>query len=125
MRRGKNLKIISRVGIGLDSVDLLATKKHGIAVSFTPDAPAPAVAELTIGFMLSLLRSIQLSNTEMPHGNWERYFGRRLSDVTIGIIGLGRIGERVLKHLQCFTPKRVLLNDISQVVNIESEFSIE
>ena len=49
MQRGKNLKMISRVGIGLDSVDLLAAERRGIKVSYTPDAPAPAVAELTLG----------------------------------------------------------------------------
>ena len=84
MRSANNLKMISR--IGLDSVDLLAAEKHGITVSYTPDAPTPAVAELTIGFMLTLLRSAQLFNTEMHNGNWKRFFGRRLSDVIIGII---------------------------------------
>ena len=56
MQCAKNLKLISRVGIGLDSVDLLAAERKGIKVSYTPDAPAPAVAELTVGLMLSLLR---------------------------------------------------------------------
>ena len=51
-----NLKMISRVGIGLDSVDLVSAKKNGIRVSYTPDAPAPAVAELTMGLIFSLLR---------------------------------------------------------------------
>ena len=58
MSAASNLKLISRVGIGLDSIDLLAAKRRGIKVSYTPDAPAPAVAELTIGLMLSLLRSV-------------------------------------------------------------------
>ena len=60
MDAATNLKMISRVGIGLDSVDLLEAEKRDIVVSYTSDAPAPAVAELTIGLMLSLLRSIQL-----------------------------------------------------------------
>ena len=53
MDRATNLKMISRVGIGLDSVDLIAAKERGIIVSYTPDAPSPAVAELTIGLILS------------------------------------------------------------------------
>ncbi len=55
MNKASKLKLISRVGIGLDSVDLLAAEKRGIKVSYTPDAPAPAVAELTIGLMITLL----------------------------------------------------------------------
>ena len=69
------LKLISRVGIGLDSVDLLSAERRGIAVSYTPDAPSAAVAELTIGLMLALLRSTHLSNMEMHHGKWHRHFG--------------------------------------------------
>ena len=68
LRRAKNLKLISRVGIGLDSVDLYEAKKRGIFVSYTPDAPAPAVAELTMGLMLSLLRNIHISNNkDLPY----------------------------------------------------------
>ena len=77
LHKAKKLKLISRVGIGLDSVDLSEAKKRGIMVSYTPDAPAPAVAELTMGLMLSLLRNIHLSNIEMHRGQWYRYFGRR------------------------------------------------
>ena len=69
MQRGKNLKMISRVGIGLDSVDLLAAERRGIKVSYTPDAPSPAVAELTLGLMLSLLRSTHLSNLRMHNSS--------------------------------------------------------
>ena len=63
MERATNLKLIVRVGIGLDSVDLLAARQRGIHVSYTPDAPSPAVAELTIGLMITLLRSVHLSNS--------------------------------------------------------------
>jgi D-3-phosphoglycerate dehydrogenase / 2-oxoglutarate reductase len=120
-----NLKMISRVGIGLDSVDLLEAKKRGIIVSYTPDAPAPAVAELTIGLMLTLLRSVQLSNMEMHIGKWHRFFGRRLSEVVIGVIGIGRIGARVLQHLQGFDSPKILVNDINPDSNLNKKFNIE
>lgn len=113
MNRAPCLKLISRVGIGLDSVDLLAAERRGIKVSYTPDAPAPAVAELTIGLMLSLLRSVHVANAQMHRGEWHRYFGRRMSEVTIGIIGAGRIGGRVLRHLAAFGSPRVLVNDLA------------
>tara|TARA_X000000950_G_C13825918_1_gene624038 strand:- start:119 stop:1123 length:1005 start_codon:yes stop_codon:yes gene_type:complete len=112
LSEAKNLKLISRVGIGLDSVDLNEAKKRGIHVTYTPDAPAPAVAELTFGLMLSLLRSIQEVNIIMKEGNWKRIFGRRLSEVTIGVIGAGRIGGRVLRRLAPFGTPRILVNDI-------------
>jgi len=70
MGSASNLKMISRVGIGLDSVDLLEAEKRSVIVSYTPDAPAPAVAELTIGLMLTLLRSVHLSNMGMHNGKW-------------------------------------------------------
>ena len=68
MNSAPHLKLISRVGIGLDNVDLLAARERGIAVSYTPEAPAPAVAELTIGLMLSLLRHTNLANLKMHQG---------------------------------------------------------
>jgi D-3-phosphoglycerate dehydrogenase len=120
-----NLKMISRVGIGLDSVDLLEAEKQGIVVSYTPDAPAPAVAELTIGLMLTLLRSVQLSNMEMHSGKWHRFFGRRLSEVTIGIIGVGRIGGGVLQHLQGFGTPKILLNDTIPNQQLSKKFNKE
>ena len=129
MDAAPNLKMISRVGIGLDSVDLLEAEKRGIVVSYTPDAPAPAVAELTIGLMLTLLRSVQLSNMEMHNGKWHRFFGRRLSEITIGIIGVGRIGTGVIEHLKGFGSVNILLNDTGSYnqdwYNIEKESNIE
>ena len=125
MEKASNLRIISRVGIGLDSVDLLAAEKRNIKVSYTPDAPAPAVAELTIGMMLTLLRSVHVSNSQMHSGEWHRFFGRRLSKVVIGIIGIGRIGQRVLEHLQGFGNPRILVNDISIKDDISDRFNVE
>jgi D-3-phosphoglycerate dehydrogenase len=111
MAQAKRLKLISRVGVGLDSVDLRAAECRGIQVSYTPDAPAPAVAELTIGLMLSLLRSVHVANAQLHRGEWHRHFGRRMSEVTIGIIGAGRIGGRVLRRLSAFGIPRILVND--------------
>ena len=125
MKCASNLKLISRVGIGLDSVDLLAAQKRGIKVSYTPDAPAPAVAELTLGIMLSLLRSLHVSNAQMHQGQWYRHFGRRLKEVTVGIIGVGRIGTRVLRLMKGFGTSKILVNDIMPDRELDTEFKLE
>ncbi len=112
MHNGSRLRLISRVGIGLDSVDLLAARRRGVAVSYTPDAPAPAVAELSICLVLSLLRGVHIANAELHRGVWHRYFGRRVSEVTFGIVGAGRIGGRVLRFLAGLGATQILVNDI-------------
>lgn len=125
MARASNLKLISRVGIGLDGVDLMATKRRGIRVSYTPDAPAPAVAELTLAMMLTLLRLAHISNTQLHQGKWQRIFGRRLAEITVGIIGVGRIGKRVLRHISGFGNSKVLVNDIITNDELSREFKLE
>ena len=125
MDRARNLKMISRVGIGLDSVDLSGAEQRGIKVSFTPDAPAPAVAELTVGLMLSLLRSTHVANAELHRGEWVRHFGRRIPEITIGIIGVGRIGQRVLRRISGFGSPRVLANDIHPNTSLVPELKLE
>lgn len=105
------LKLISRVGIGLDSVDLLAAEKLNIGVSYTPDAPAPAVTDLTMGLMYSLLRKIHEANLNMHDGNWRRFFGKRLVDCTVGIIGAGRVGSGVIKNLKALGCEKILYYD--------------
>ena len=125
MRQAHRLKLIARVGVGLDGVDLVAAERYGIKVAYTPEAPAPAVAELTIGLMLSLLRSIHVSNAQMHQGKWHRIFGRRLSEVTVGIIGVGRIGGRVLRRITGFGTPRVLVNDLHPDYKLVPEHKLE
>jgi len=125
MESASKLKMISRVGIGLDSVDLLAAERRGIKVSYTPDAPAPAVAELTTGLLITLLRSVQLSNIQMHNGQWHRYFGRRISEVTVGLIGIGRIGSKVLKSLSLLGASRILVNDIVPNSKLDQNYIFE
>jgi D-3-phosphoglycerate dehydrogenase len=125
LSRASKLKLISRVGIGLDNVDLLEAQKRGILVSYTPDAPAPAVAELTIGLMLSLLRNIHLANMQMHEGEWNRYFGRRIPEITLGVIGAGRIGGRVMRRLVGFGTPRILVNDLNPNKKVAENLKLE
>jgi D-3-phosphoglycerate dehydrogenase / 2-oxoglutarate reductase len=125
MDQARNLKLISRVGIGLDSVDLIEARKRGIKVSYTPDAPSPAVAEMTLGLMLTLLRAVHISNAQIHQGQWYRHFGRRLEEVTIGIIGIGRIGTLVLRKMKSFGTLDILVNDIIPNSELDNEIKVK
>ncbi len=113
MEQAPHLKIIARVGIGLDNVDLTEARRRGIEVTYTPDAPAPAVAELTLGVILSLLRGIHQADRSLRAGTWSRVMGRRLAGLTVGVIGVGRVGRRLIRLLHTFSGVNVLANDIA------------
>ena len=108
------LRAICRVGIGLDGVDLMAARGRSIALSYTPDGPSPAVAELTVGLILDGLRGVGRADRGLREGKWQRVTGRRIAKSTIGLIGLGRIGTRVARQLLGgFPGVRVLGHDIA------------
>lgn len=125
MEKAPNLKLISRAGIGLDNVDLEAADELGIKVSYTPYAPAPVVAELTIAQMINLARKLPLADRKLREGNWKRYSGSRLSKSVIGLIGTGRVGSRVLKHLQAFNPEKIYVNDIDPNFDLYRKYNAE
>lgn len=89
------LRCISRVGVGMDNVDVDYANSKQIKVVNTPNGPTRAVAELTIGMVFSLLRRIPQSDCNMKKQIWKKETGNLLYEKTIGIIGLGRIGRMV------------------------------
>ncbi|MDD5005718.1 MAG: phosphoglycerate dehydrogenase [Candidatus Omnitrophica bacterium] len=95
LRNMPELKVISRCGTGLDNVDMASAKKLGIKVFNTPDAPTIAVAELTVGLILALLRKISLSDREIRASIWKKKMGELLFSKKVGIVGFGRIGKKV------------------------------
>jgi phosphoglycerate dehydrogenase-like enzyme len=99
---GDRLKIIARYGVGCDRVDLNSAKEHRITVTNTPGANAVAVAELTIGLMLSLARDIPNSSRATKAGSWPRLSGIALQGKTIGLLGLGSVGKAVARRLRAF-----------------------
>ncbi len=111
LANAKRLKAVCRVGIGLDSVDLDYCRKRGITVTYTPDAPSQGVAELTLANLINLLRHIHASDRSVREDAWNRFMGRLVREVTIGIIGVGRIGGIVIDLLQPFQPT-ILASDI-------------
>jgi len=120
-----NLRLIARVGIGLDNVDLLAARERGIQVTYTPEAPAPAVAELTVGLMVSLLRHTHTANALLHDGQWHRFMGRRIGESTIGVIGVGRIGSRVIQLLSSFGVRRFIAHDVAPQIGSLQGIDVE
>ncbi|MCK5023863.1 MAG: hydroxyacid dehydrogenase, partial [Candidatus Aenigmarchaeota archaeon] len=96
LNHAKALKVISRYGVGLDNIDLDAPQKRDIEVYNTPNAPAKAVAELTLSLILNLMRCISESSQPMKDGMWQPQMGHSLYGKKLGIIGLGRIGKELV-----------------------------
>ncbi len=111
LEANSDVGLISRVGVGLDGVPLALCRDRGVRVSWTPEAVSPAVAELTIGLMISATRFVPVLDRGIREGRWRRPSGRRLGDSVIGIMGLGRIGGRVAELLAPFRPLEVLAFD--------------
>jgi D-3-phosphoglycerate dehydrogenase / 2-oxoglutarate reductase len=98
------LRIIGRAGVGVDNIDTDAATRRGIVVMNTPGANAVAVAELTLGLMISMARSVPRANATMHAGKWEKKSlqGQELRGKTLGIVGLGRIGLEVARRANAF-----------------------
>jgi D-3-phosphoglycerate dehydrogenase len=86
----------------MDNVDLRAAARLGITVRNTPDAPTAAVAELTLGLALDLMRQISRQDREVRSGQWKKRMGNLLSGKKAGIIGFGRIGRKVAGYFSAF-----------------------
>jgi len=99
LKKLPHLRVISRCGVGMDNVDLKACDDLGIRVYNTPSAPTIAVAELTVGLMLDLLRMISRSDRGIREEKWHKFMGSLLTGKKIGIIGFGRIGKDVARLL--------------------------
>ena len=97
IEKAKKLKVISRYGAGVDSVDLAAAKAKGIPVTNTPGANSQAVAELAFGHMLTLARKSEYQSKMLQDGTWVNVIGKQLQGKSVGIIGYGNIGRRFAK----------------------------
>ena len=98
------LKVIARAGTGVDNVDVPAATDRGIVVMNAPGANSISVAELSLAFMLALARMIPMADASMKRGVWEKkkLTGEELRGKTLGIVGLGRIGQEVGARAKSF-----------------------
>lgn len=117
---GANLQVICMHGTGTDHIDVAYAGQRGIYVGNVPGGNTNAVAELAVGLMIDAARQASYSACEVREGNWTRRVGRELSGKTIGLIGFGFIGRRVVKLLSGFD-MNVLAFDLQQ----DSEIALE
>lgn len=120
MDRLPNLEIIASFGVGYDNIDIAGARARNIRVTNTPDVLNDAVAELTIGLMISLARRIPQSDQYVRLGKWPGgNFGlfSELTGKTVGILGLGRIGKEIATRLQAMK-MRVVYHGRSQQQNV-------
>ena len=102
--KAPNLKVVARAGIGVDTIDVAAATKRGIAVMNAPGANTVSAAEHAIALLLSLLRHIPEAAETMKQGGWDRkrFEGSELRGKTLGVVGLGRIGGYVAQVAHAF-----------------------
>jgi D-3-phosphoglycerate dehydrogenase len=117
LSKAPKLKIVSRIGVGYDSIDVEACTRHGVYATITPGVVSNAVAELTIGLMLSLSRKIpfcdKFARTEWPKTGFSpQTTGTDLAGKTLGIVGLGRIGYEVAARAKAFKMNLVYYDKI-------------
>jgi phosphoglycerate dehydrogenase-like enzyme len=105
------LKVLSRFGVGLDGMDFKAMLDHGVSLGWMPGVNCLSVAELTLSFMLSLVRNSFFAAYDLKQGHWKKSKGYQLSGKTVGIIGANHVGQEVIRLLKPFNC-RILINDI-------------
>lgn len=115
------LKVISKWGTGIDSIDVEAAGQLGIQVYRTPNAFTLPVADSVLGYMLSFSRRLPWMDRTMKAGTWEKIPGRSLSECTLGVIGVGNCGRAVIHRARAFG-MQILGNDI---IEIAPDFILE
>ncbi len=115
------LKVISKWGTGIDSIDKPYAEQLGITVRNTTNAFTLPVSDTVIGLMLCFARGIPWMNRDVKKGLWSKYLGRSLSECTLGVVGVGNIGKAVIRRARGFGMK-ILGNDI---ITIAPDFLLE
>lgn len=112
--RAKSLKVISKWGTGIDSINKAECEKRGIVVRNTPNAFTVPVSDSVLAYILNFARNISFMNAAMKKGEWEKIDGHAMHEATLGVIGVGNIGESVLRKARAFGMK-LLACDIKKI----------
>jgi phosphoglycerate dehydrogenase-like enzyme len=117
LSRLPDLKAISKVGVGIDMLDLDAMERHGVRLAWSRGTNARSVSELTIAFMLALLRHLPTVTRLVREGEWRQIQGRTLTGRTVGIVGFGHVGRDLAQLLSAFSC-RVLAYDVASLADL-------
>ena len=112
--RAKNLKVISKWGTGIDSIDHVYAKKKGIEVFNTPGAFTNGVATMAISMILAFYRQIIINHIDIKRNIWSKYPGETLLNKKVGVIGVGNIGKKIIEMIQGFKTINYV-NDIKKI----------
>jgi len=112
-----NLDVISKYGVGIDSIDMSSMKKYNVKLGWTPGVNKRSVAELVIGFSILLTHKVPRAIEMVNQGVWKQVVGNLIQDKTIGIVGYGHIGREVAKLFRPFEC-RILVNDILDLKDV-------
>lgn len=118
------LKAVAKFGVGVDNIDGEAAKKYGVKVLNAPGQNSNAVAELTVAFMINILRGLVPLHKEMERGQWPRFMGNEVKGRTIGLLGFGAISRLVAKKLSAFECK-VIAYDLYPNTEAAKEYGVE
>lgn len=113
VKQTDSLKVISRVGVGVNNVDVEFFKEHGVLTTNTPFGLTNSAAEMAVALILAGIRRLVNYNDMVKNKRWDRKFGLSMADSTVGIVGYGNIGKRVAILLKAFDCN-IILNDVKQ-----------
>jgi D-3-phosphoglycerate dehydrogenase len=116
LKAAPRLKVLSKWGTGIDSIDQNSCKRLGVAVRNTPNAFSEPVADSVLGYMLSFARKLPWMDQAMRQGIWQKIPGVALRECTLGVIGVGNVGKAVVRRAEAFS-MRLLGNDIADIPN--------
>jgi D-3-phosphoglycerate dehydrogenase len=120
------LRVIARAGTGIDNVDVAAASARGIVVMNAPGANSVSVAELAMSLILALARHVPAADAAMKQGKWEKkkFLGEEVRDKTLGLVGLGRIGQEVARRAAAFN-MRLIAHDPFIAEQVASAMGVE
>ncbi|RYZ84115.1 MAG: phosphoglycerate dehydrogenase, partial [Proteobacteria bacterium] len=118
------LKHIAKYGVGMDMIELADLESMGVTLGWISGVNRRAVSELTLNFMLTLIRGVHLSTAHFRNDEFKRAPGRQLTEKTVGIIGCGNIGKELVKFLRPFSC-RVLVHDIVDYPEFYQEYGVK
>ena len=118
------LKAVAKFGVGVDNIDLKAATKYGVKALNAPGQNSNAVAELTVGLIVDMLRQIIPIHKELEKGNWPRWIGEEVTGKTIGLLGFGAIARLVVKKLSGFDV-RIKANDLFMTPELAAQYGVE